>query len=346
MDQPTDNAAREVRRRRAEVATLRDQVRLLTDELRTAEARLEFVREAEGLTVSNAAITPREKRSGRREATAIAMLSDVHIGESIEQEKVIGKNSYNLEIARLRMTRFFEGLVWLVKANQRDFAIHDVLVGVLGDIITGYIHEELMESSLCSPTMGVVFAREVISSGLAYMLRELPDVEVTLVCKHGNHGRTTAKKHINTGAENSFEHLLYLMLAREWANEKRIRWHVTKAEHSYVEIYGDWTRWMHGDGVKYDKGIGGIMVPINRALARLDSVRRCRVTFMGHFHQLTPGRRCMVNGSVCGYNPFAMASTLEYEDPAQCFVLWDSKRGPCITAPIWVDSDEERKLWR
>lgn len=342
-----DKAAREERRRQAELVGLRERCQRLEAEVHELDARLELVGSLEAMTASNARIVPRERASGLREATAIALASDWHVGELVEQEKVINRNSYNLEIARARAGRFFEGIVWLTRTHSSAFAIRDLVVWLGGDIITGYIHEELVESSLCSPTLAVVFARELISSGLEHLLRELPGLErIAVLCNHGNHGRTTLKRRIATGAENSFEHLLFLMLAREWAHEPRVQWHVTRAEHLYAELYGEWTRWLHGDEVKYDRGIGGVFVPVNRALHRLDSVRPVRSTFMGHFHTYAALEHCTLNGSLVGYNPFAMKMTLPYEPPRQGFLLWDSRRGPCMRTPIWVDGDEERQLWR
>jgi hypothetical protein len=56
--------------------------------------------------------------------------------------------------------------------------------------------------------------------------------------------------------------------------------------------------------------------------------------FLGHFHQFTPHRRFMVNGSLIGYSPYALRVKAEFEPPQQVFCLWDKSRGKTVTIPI------------
>jgi hypothetical protein len=45
-----------------------------------------------------------------------------------------------------------------------------------------------------------------------------------------------------------------------------------------------------------------------------------------------------VNGSVVGYNGYAMAIKATPEPPQQAFYILDSKRGKTCKSPIWVRS--------
>lgn len=331
---------------RATVKELKREVKDLEAQLSARDSRIDFVDglQKRATRVRGASIRRRERRSGLREATAVAMASDWHVGEAVPPEKVAWRNAYSLEIARLRSERFFHGVTWLVENHRQAFAIEDIILWLGGDLITGYIHEELMETSEVSPIYGSRYARSLIVDGINLLLRDLDPAAINILCNHGNHGRTTRRPRAATGAENSFEHLMYLFLSDDFAAEPRVKVHVTTAEHLYFEVYGHQTRWMHGDGISYQGGIGGLLVPVNRALLRLESVHKTLTTTMGHFHQYQSLPNVTVNGSMIGYNPYAMSKALPFEEPQQGFYLLDSRRGKCMSTPIWVDSDAEP--WR
>lgn len=347
MAQPETGAPLKGRERRDALRELRSERDAFEAELKTLERRLSFMQAMQSAAEpKDARLAAREVRSGLREAAATVVLGDWHVEETVEQEKVFYRNSYNLDIAKLRVSRLAEAIVWLVQANQRDFHIRDLVLGIVGDLMSGGIHEELVETNGLSPTYAALYARSLLRDLITFLLEHLDIDTIWLLGGHGNHGRTTAKKRIKTGAENSYEHMMLLTLMDEMRNEKRVKWIVPRAEQIYFPIYDCWTRWMHGDEVKYNAGLGGISVPLNRAVYRLKSVQDCRLTCLGHHHTYHPGQASHVNGSLIGYTEYAMSGTFEREDPMQSFFLLDSKRWKCQVTPLWVDGPEEREFWR
>ena len=124
-----------------------------------------------------------------------------------------------------------------------------------------------------------------------------------------------AKPRIATGSDNSFEHLLYLFLADALEDEPRVRFVVAKGEHLILPVYGRDVRMMHGDGIRYEGGVGGIMIPLNRGIMRLDRGRPCAVTAMGHHHAYLDAGRATVNGSVVGTPPMLRSATSSGKRP-------------------------------
>jgi hypothetical protein len=57
---------------------------------------------------------------------------------------------------------------------------------------------------------------------------------------------------------------------------------------------------------------------------------------LGHFHQLFDGGRFIVNGSLIGYDSFALSIKASYEKPKQVMFLMDRKRGRTFTCPIFL----------
>ena len=342
-------AANKERQRQQGEARLREQIRLLESELVDANKRASFAEGARALSDRIVITAPERKgrvlSTDKRRATAVALMSDWHIEERVDPEKVNGINRYNPTIAAFRMRRFFEGIEWLVREQQGMFAIDDLLLGVLGDIITGYIHEELLEANYMSPTHAVVEAERMIAEGLEFLLRTTA-LRIRVVCKCGNHGRTTAKLRIGTAVQNSFEWLLYRMLAARFADEERISWQIDEGHHSISEVYGMRIHTHHGDSVRSNGGIGGIDVPLNRATIQWHAKYEADVSMIGHFHRYQHGQRLITNGSGIGYGAYSdWLPSAAPEQPLQAFALIDSKRGFCQATGIWCgDTSAESSL--
>ena len=66
-----------------------------------------------------------------KEATAIALLSDVHYEERVEPTVVYGYNEYNPDIANLRLQRYFTGLLKLIRKEREKVPIKTLTVLLL-----------------------------------------------------------------------------------------------------------------------------------------------------------------------------------------------------------------------
>jgi len=147
--------------------------------------------------------------STKSPAIAVAILSDVHVEETVSFEMTNGLNEYNPSIAKERVDMFFQNLLKLVEKERVHSDISVLCLGLLGDFITGYIHEDLKESNSMSPTEATTFIRDVLVDNII-KLCELGNFEkIVIPCTPGNHGRTTPKKRFATGYKNSYEWMMY-----------------------------------------------------------------------------------------------------------------------------------------
>jgi hypothetical protein len=278
------------------------------------------------------AITPKES-SGTSEATPVWVASDWHVEESVGPE-VGGLNRYSLEIAQQRATQFFQHGLRLTRLLAQDVKISSVVLALLGDFITNDIHDaENAEKNAALPNHALVHAQNLIISGLEFLLNHSP-FSFVIPCHSGNHARTTQKTRF--GAENghSLEYLMYLHLAAYFRNEPRVTFLIPEGMHSYVDVYNQTIRFHHGHAVKYGGGVGGIYIPVNKAIAQWNKARRADLDVFGHFHQMRDGGNFICNGSLIGYNAFALSIKADYEPPKQALFLLDKKRGRTCTWPI------------
>ena len=316
-------------------------IKQLVEELRQTKARQDFLDAVHGYK-EPPKIMPREKNSGIREMTAVVLASDWHVEEPVDPEAVAYRNEYNLDIAEKRIERFFQGIIWNIEHQRasKRIAIRDLVLWLGGDLITGYIHPELVESNLLSPTETVLWLMPRLHSGIATLVERLKLDSIVVPCSFGNHGRTTEKVRVSTGYANSYEWLMYHSLAGRFDKDERVRFEVTNSRHQYVQVYDKVLHFHHGDEVRYQGGVGGIAIPLLKAVPQWDLIKRADYHHIGHFHQLTDFGRVVVNGSLIGYGPYSQSIRASFEAPQQMLYYIDSKRGKCMTTPLWVDAEE------
>jgi len=206
-------------------------------------------------------ITTSKSACGKSEATAFLIASDWHMEEEVKAEKVNNLNTYNLEIASQRAEYFFKNGLRLVNISARDTNIKDIVVALIGDFISGNIHEELLETCLLQPMDAILFAQKHIIAGLEYML-ENSNYHITVPCIVGNHARITEKVHHSTEQENSLEYFMYKNMAQYFRKEKRITFIIPNSDDCYIPVYGYNIRFAHGHQFKYAGGVGGITIPL------------------------------------------------------------------------------------
>ena len=280
-------------------------------------------------------IIPAEHR-GKSEATALWLASDWHVGERVNRGQVNDINEYNPTISKKRGENFFKNGLKLTDMAAREVHVDTIVLALLGDFITGHLHLDAVENNYLAPVEETVYAQEIIISGINFIL-ENSKYNLIIPCHSGNHGRTTKFSHFGSENGHSLEYFMYRSIANYYRNEKRVKVLIAEGAHSYLDVYGYRIRFLHGHDVKFNGGSGGITIPLNKAISQWDKAMPAYLTCLGHFHQRFDGNSFLVNGSLIGYNSFALSIKASAEKPAQQFALIDRDRGKTIVCPIIVE---------
>ena len=270
------------------------------------------------------------------EATIVVVASDWHSEETVRPEQVSGLNTFNLKIADSRISNMFRNSTKLAQITQRDSHISEMVLCLLGDFISGSIHDELVEGNSLLPIDAIMFAEQRIIAGINYYLK-YTNLNLTIVCHVGNHSRITKKTHVSTEQGNSLEFYMYHHLANLFSSNKRVKFVIAQGYHSYLDIYGFVIRTHHGHAIQYNGGVGGIYIPVNKAIAQWNKGRRADLDVFGHFHQLLFGANFVCNGSLIGYNSYALSIKADCESAKQAFFLVDKNHGKTLQSQIWLD---------
>jgi len=134
----------------------------------------------------------------------------------------------------------------------------------------------------------------------------------------------------------NLETFLYWSLADHFKKEKSISFKIEQSELAYLTVYDKVLRFFHGHQIKFAGGVGGITVPLHKAIYRWDANIKAYYNFMCDKHTYsTPIPNCQLNGSLKGYDAFAVSHGFSFQPPMQSFTLLDSQRGVTIKAPIF-----------
>lgn len=272
-------------------------------------------------------------------ASAVALFSDAHVEEKVAAARVNDLNFYDLEEAKRRVENFFVKLVNRLNHEQQYWHIDNLLLALLGDYITRFIHEEFKVNNFLTPTEATFYSLELIMSGLDYLLDKAPVEKITLVCCYGNHGRDVKYEPHSIKARQSYEWLLYQMLRLLYRKqgEDRLEFNIAAGTLVYHDIGDFRLRFNHGDTFNYRGGLGGVTIPMYGAINNWNKSIKADLDCMGHWHQFKDFGNAIINGSVIGYSEFAVDIRAEFEEPKQAFFLINSERNAKDTVhPIWV----------
>lgn len=266
---------------------------------------------------------------------AVALFSDAHIEETVDPGSVLGLNEYNVEIAKQRVERYFINLGLCIEADE----VEHLVFASLGDTISGFIHDELAQSNGLTPLEATLLAQNLIYSGLEYLCNNTRLKDIRFVGIVGNHSRTTKKIQHSNGYRMSYEWMMYKNIERECkATKLPIEFCLPESEMALLDMEdGNRFIFIHGFQLK-SSGTGtvcGIYPALNRLCMKWDRTFKQTRVFLGHFHSCISLPNAMVNGSIIGFNSFALSNGFSYEEPAQMYCVYDPIIGELLTRKIY-----------
>ena len=274
-----------------------------------------------------------KRKAGTR--YAVALFSDAHIEETVKSASVMGLNEYNVKIARERIEKYFANLVSCLNTDKVEY----LLFASLGDTISGFIHEELSQTNELTPLEATFEAQNLIYNGLKYICDNTELKRIKFVGIVGNHSRVTNKIQHSNGYKMSYEWLMYKNIQKQAELEGLpIEFDIPESEMA-IEDTSDGKRFLfiHGFQIK-GSGNGtvcGIYPSLGRLSLKYGKVYKQDKIYLGHFHSCISIPNAVVNGSIIGYNRYALTNGFAYEEPAQMYELYDTNIGQLLTRQIY-----------
>ncbi len=275
---------------------------------------------------------------GSKQAVPLLILSDWHIDEPVDPSTICGLNAFDLKIGRdrvARLTKFSEKIIGMLK---RESEIDTLALVLLGDFMSCWIHDELQATNTMSPMEAVLEVLNMLTGVIQDMLDAGQVKKIRLVCCVGNHARITKKTFFKLRVKTSYEWMVYNLLMQHFIakGEKRVEFQIPTGYFNWVKVCDRDIRCHHGDNIRYNGGIGGIHIPLKKAISQWNKAKHADLDIMGHWHTLEWAKDYVLNGSLIGYNCFAEMLKADYSKAAQALCLIHTRFDKTAQYPIVV----------
>jgi hypothetical protein len=274
------------------------------------------------------------------------MLSDWHFDEVVNREEMNGVNEYNRTIAVKRLRHVTTGTITMLRARFADMRFDGFNLIFGGDMLSGQIHDELIQTNEDTIISSVDFWVDHLVAVVEALLEEFGRVHVTAIT--GNHGRNTRKPRHKLRVKDNFDWLLSRIIARYFSKDSRVTFHIPESPDTIIKLYQTNYLLMHGDQFRGGAGISAMLAPLmlgkaRRALQGMALGTPHDWLVMGHRHTWWCGLGVIVNGSGKGYDEFAKDEGFTPERPQQgLWVTTPENRGPTFAMPIFATKDDIR----
>ena len=149
---------------------------------------------------------------------------------------------------------------------------------------------------------------------------------IEVCCTPGNHGRTTDKIRHTNRVKHSYEWLMFKLLERWYRDDDRIQFNIASGIHLYLSVFGKIIRAHHGNDIRYHGGVGGLTIPMLKAIKEWNSGQHADLDIFGHWHTMIDDYRFISNGCLSGYGPYSIAIKAPYQRPQQAYVTLHETR--------------------
>jgi len=262
----------------------------------------------------------------------VLILSDIHYGAYVSGEETMLLNVYNPEIAAERLITVYRKFIQSIERLKDGHRYRKVSLWLLGDIVEGIIHDELINSE--TPIADQVIEIAELLSEIVYDLSgKFEEVEVVGVV--GNHGRMKQKVHFKNKYSN-FDYLVYKFMEVKCSNLENVKFFIPKSSMCIVQKFGKWNFLLrHGDGKSYSYAgipVYGIIRQSSKLQQSLSAYKDLYIHYevLGHYHssmQLPkPSGSIIVCGSIKGIDEYSYNSFL-FNEPSQTMLLVNEEDG-------------------
>jgi hypothetical protein len=287
------------------------------------------------------------ERAAKSSGIPVAPLGDIHMGQAIALEQTGGVNEWNSKVAPVRIRRWVETVCDLCFNHMTHPEYPGIIVPLMGDLISGFIHEELRETNW-EPVQ--VSCRRV-QSYVAWSLGVLADRfgKVWVPCVVGNHGRSTHRPRYINRQHESYEWVIYHNLRDYFKADPRLKFYIPDEPDAFFSVFGTKIMMTHGDaiGAKGGDGMIGALGPIKRGEIKIGNAERhigrdFDYLLIGHYHSAQPAGALfpvIVNGCVCGFDNYArLALRVPFSRPTQMLCFFHQKYGLTTQWAVYLDA--------
>ena len=279
-------------------------------------------------------VPPSSPFRGEQPQIVVAPLTDTHIGEHVDEKQMAGLNKYDFEIFNKRLHGWSEQVLNLVSHRRNSVEVSELVVPMLGDMISGDIHEELTRTNIDNCMGQMIRGANLIAQALRYLAPHFSVIRVP--CVVGNHGRMTRKPPMKDKYMD-WDYLMYQWVAAFCSNQKNIQFDISQSFFHVFPVADRNILMMHGDAVSG----GGSAQSLTKTILNLRSFLQYNQegynkdnfdsVFLGNFHRVDEvdidTGELHICGCMKGPDEFALQRVQRASYPKQIVTYWHPVHG-------------------
>jgi hypothetical protein len=265
---------------------------------------------------------------------AILMLSDFHLGETIEGIELHSINEYNSNIMIQRLDRIFYYFIHYCK----KYDIQKINILLLGDLLSGCHHMELIRTNELDDVSAMFFVQEYMMNKLIEIEKEFSEIKVEILV--GNHSRIPeGKPEYKKSAILNYEYIMAKQLKMAFDliqkdnKEPKIKINISQSLFNVINVADRKFLITHGHilsngsnsfaGIPY-YGLSMSASKLDGAFKQFEHLQFDDI-LMGHLHCTskvkTPIGNLYINGSIIGVGEFALYKMKVTGTPEQTMLI-------------------------
>jgi hypothetical protein len=256
------------------------------------------------------------------EESLVLLLGDLHIGEVVDPEQTAGISVFNVDIARQRVRHTIDTAISIAKDKLSNYRFQKINVFLLGDLVSGIIHDELRVNDEVGIVGQCIEAVDIIAEAILKLCQVFPEVHVASVV--GNHGRVSEEKYFKGKATNNYDYLVSKMLEKFLAAQSNLTWNIPKSFFTVETVENESFLLLHGDVVKSWMGIP--FYGLQRAYLKWRALHAdygfpFKHMIVGHYHNPNMMSiiryKLIINGCIKGGDEYSIGAISAACDPSQ-----------------------------
>ena len=275
---------------------------------------------------------------------AVALVSDVHVGEVVSSSETNNLGAYNTAIFEERLERWTTNLLRLIELRRERLNVPSLSLFFLGDIVSGEIHDELANTNDSNIVEQTILAAQGFSESILALAPHFDEIEISGVV--GNHGRMARKPYYKQKQIKNFDYLIYKMMELTLGKQDNIKFHIPDSFWTIRDVMGTRFLLVHGDGNMSWSGVP--YYGIERSYLKLHELIGRDVAFdrvvMGHFHEIIITNRYIINGSFKGADEYSIGKLYRGGLPEQILMYVHPEHGIVGYETVILEDVDNRRI--
>lgn len=281
----------------------------------------------------------KKKKIVESPVTAVASFGDWHIGEVTEPDQIECFNEFNWKIANRRVAHYCDKFLGWVEIHRSSYQIDELVILVLGDMVSGDIHEELRRHNEFATPVQCCNAGHLLSESIASMAPYFSKIRVEFIVAD-NHGRLTQKFQYKGGGYNSFNYIVGWIARERLANLPNVEFNLYPHLKAIVGVQNQKYLCSHGSNIRGWAGFpwyGADRITSKEAKSRMFTDKQFHRMVIGHFHVPLNTQYYLVNGSLSGTSEFDQGAGRHCK-PCQTAWMVHPKHAEFDWTCFWLDN--------